>query len=139
MNKPKVSAKNQKVRAKNPRKTLKRLWSFMEKEKYKVLALWILTLLSTGLGLIAPNLIGKSIDALASAGNGFISQTFFWLLAILAVVYVVDALMSFFQEWLMAGVSQRIVAKMRFTLFEKFQKLPVVYFDIKAKEKSARL
>lgn len=133
MNKPKVSAKNQKVRAKNPRKTLKRLWSFMEKEKYKVLALWILTLLSTGLGLIAPNLIGKSIDALASAGNGFISQTFFWLLAILAVVYVVDALMSFFQEWLMAGVSQRIVAKMRFTLFEKFQKLPVVYFDIKAR------
>lgn len=133
MKKPKVSTKNPKARAKNPRKTLKRLWSFMEKEKYKVLALWILTLLSTGLGLIAPNLIGKAIDALASAGNGFISQTFFMLLAALAVVYAVDAMMSFFQEWLMAGVSQRIVAKMRFTLFEKFQKLPVVYFDIKAR------
>lgn len=124
--------KKSKVKAKNAKQTLRTLWQFIEKERYRVIGLWILTVVSTGLGLIAPNLIGKSIDALAAGSVGFISKHFLWLLGLLVLVYVFDACVSFIQEWLMAGVSQRIVAKMRTKLFDKFQKLPLVYFDTKA-------
>ncbi len=124
--------KKPKYKAKNAKQTLRTLWQFIEKERYRVICLWVLTIVSTGLGLMAPNLIGKSIDALVGGSSGFISKHFLWLLGLLIVVYVMDASVSFIQEWLMAGVSQRIVAKMRTKLFDKFQKLPLVYFDTKA-------
>lgn len=139
--------KKPKTKAKNPKQTLKQLWRFAKREKYMVLALWILTLISAGLGLMAPALMGQMVDALAgpvsapinglagAGGSGPAGTTGLLvvrLLGLLLTVYLADAVISFVQEWLMAGVSQRIVVKMRTVLFEKCHRLPLVYFDKKS-------
>ncbi len=51
------------------------------------------------------------------------------MVLILIVAFIVDALLTFLQGWLMAGVSQRIVKRLRDALFKKLQKLPVAFFD----------
>ena len=52
-----------------------------------------------------------------------------WMIFILIGAYLADALLTFLQGWLMAGVSQRIVKSLRSHLFQKLQKLPVAFFD----------
>ncbi|HEX9059629.1 MAG TPA: ABC transporter ATP-binding protein, partial [Clostridia bacterium] len=47
-------------------------------------------------------------------------------------MYLTDALVTFLQGWMMAGISQRIVLSLRNTLFKKLQKLPVSFFDTRA-------
>lgn len=124
--------KKPKVRAKDPKKVAITLLSYMKEEKRRVMALWTLAVLSTLIGLLAPALIGKGIDILAQAKTNSPLDQFWQIIMAIALVYLIDALLSFSQEWLMAGVSQRIVLRMRRILFEKLQKLPLVFFDTKA-------
>lgn len=124
--------KKPKVRAKDPKKVAITLLSYMKEEKRRVVALWTLAVLSTLIGLLAPALIGKGIDILAQAKTNSPLDQFWQIIMAIALVYLIDALLSFSQEWLMAGVSQRIVLRMRRILFEKLQKLPLVFFDTKA-------
>jgi ATP-binding cassette subfamily B protein len=49
-----------------------------------------------------------------------------WLLVAL---YVVSALLSYIQAWMMAGVSQRVTYDLRDGISEKIDKLPLRYFD----------
>ena len=53
------------------------------------------------------------------------------VVAILITSYIIDGVINFFQGWLMAGVAQRIVKKLRDTLFEKLQKLSIAFFDLR--------
>lgn len=124
--------KKPKIRAKDPKKTIKTLMSYMKDEMLRVFALWFLAILSTLIGLLAPALIGRAIDILAISKSNSPMFQFWWIILIIAGVYLLDASLSFSQEWLMAGVSQRIVSKMRNLLFAKLQKLPLIFFDTKA-------
>jgi len=63
--------------------------------------------------------IGKGVDFDAIAR---------WLI-ILAGVYVLSALFSWAQAYLMAGVAQRIVYRLRKEVDEKLARLPLKYFD----------
>ncbi|MEH7747466.1 ABC transporter ATP-binding protein, partial [Neobacillus drentensis] len=86
----------------------------------------------SALMLLAPFLIGKAIDAMSSQGGkvdfGFLEV----MIAILVAAYVSDSLLTFLQGWLMAGVSQRIVKRLRDALFKKLQSLPVSFFDARS-------
>jgi ATP-binding cassette subfamily B multidrug efflux pump len=118
------------ARPKNFRETMARLWQYFGKERQLFTVIFFGVLISTGLGLAGPYLIGKAIDAMSPK-----RQTVnFGLLQIMAVTllvaYLVDATLNLAQGWLMAGVSQRIVQNLRRTLFAKLQQLPVSFFDL---------
>ncbi|MBL0385171.1 ABC transporter ATP-binding protein [Tumebacillus sp. ITR2] len=116
------------VKPKNFKGTLKRLWQYFGRERKLLTLIFVLILVDSAITLSAPYLIGKSIDAMATSGG-----VDFSLLEItigtLLVAYLADGVLTFFQGWLMAGVSQRIVKRLRGALFEKLQKLPVSFFD----------
>lgn len=107
------------VKPKNFKGTLARLWKYFGKEVKFLNAIFVFIMVDSGITLAVPYLIGRSIDAM-SQKNGVVN---FGILQItveaLAAGYVMDAVISFFQGWLMAGVSQRIVMSMRRTLFAK--------------------
>lgn len=124
--------KKPKIRAKDPKKTIKTLLSYMKGEMRRVFALWLLAIISTLIGLLAPALIGRAIDILTISKVNSPMTQFWWVVMVIAGVYLLDATLSFSQEWLMAGVSQRIVSHMRNLLFAKLQKLPLIFFDTKA-------
>lgn len=112
---------------KNFKGTLKRLWQAFGQEKRLLPLVFLLVFIDALLMLSAPYLIGKSIDAIAGGQEawGVLGIT---VLALL-VAYVADGILTFLQGWMMAGISQRIVKRLRQSLFDKLQKLPVSYFD----------
>ena len=64
-----------------------------------------------------------------SLDNGKVDFNFLEvMIVILVAAFMVDALLTFLQGWLMAGVSQRIVKRLRDALFKKLQKLPSRFF-----------
>jgi ATP-binding cassette subfamily B protein len=117
------------VKPKQFKATMRRLWHYIGKERKLLAIIFMFILLDSALALSAPYLIGKSIDAM-SASSGKVD---FGLLEIsiiaLLTAYIADGLLTFLQGWIMAGVSQRIVANLRRSLFAKLQKLPLSFFD----------
>jgi ATP-binding cassette subfamily B protein len=108
--------------------TLKRLWSLFGSEKWKLMSVFFVATAGSGVGLLGPWLIGRAVDAMAgNAGVDF--PKLYSIIIVLASAYAAGALLSWLQEWWIAGVAQRIVMIIRRSLFEKLQRLPLALFD----------
>lgn len=117
------------VKPKNFKATMLRLWKYFGRERKLLAIIMIFVLIDVALGLVAPYLIGKSVDAV-SKGNNMVDFGLLGVMVVtLLIAYLTSASVNFLQGWLMAGVSQRIVLNLRRTLFVKLQKLPVSFFD----------
>ncbi|WP_040206790.1 ABC transporter ATP-binding protein [Neobacillus jeddahensis] len=120
------------VKPKNFKGTLKRLWQYFGNERKMLALIFFFIILDAVLMLLAPFLIGKAVDAM-SLNHGKVDFHFLEIMVIvLTCAYVADATLTFLQGWLMAGVAQRVVKRLRDALFKKLQKLPVSFFDARA-------
>lgn len=117
------------VKPKNFKGTLKRLWEYFGKERKMLSIIFLFILVDSALMLLAPFLIGKAVDAMSLKHGKVDFNVLEMTIIILTAAYVADALLTFLQGWLMAGVAQRIVKSLRDALFKKLQKLPVSFFD----------
>lgn len=117
------------VKPKNFKATLGRLWQYFGKERKTLLLIFGFILVSSAIAFLAPYLIGRSIDAMTANGGAVDFDLLETIIFVLFVAFVADAVLTFLQGWLMAGVSQRIVKNLRDNLFAKLQKLPVSFFD----------
>ena len=107
--------------------TVKRLWKYFAGQRGPLLILVFMVMVSSLVGLAIPYLIGRAIDTTGTKqGNQTVLAT---VVIALLVAYVVDALICFGQNYLMAGVSQRVVSQLRRALFAKLQHLPLAFFD----------
>ena len=115
-----------KERARNTSKTLKRLWRYMYSQRSRLYTIIMLSILSAGLGLIAPYLLGKAIDEyiIPRDADGLLQ-----LCLALAAVYAFSSAASWLQSFMMARFSQQMVRELRRDLFDRLQKLPLGYFD----------
>lgn len=111
------------VKPKDMKGTLVRLWQ-LTKGHRKGLG-WILLLsgLASGSAVLSPYLIGRVVNGIDS------SDPFMGLLLILAALYLGDWLIRFLQQFLMAGVGQRMILHIRTGLFAHMEKLPLSFFD----------
>jgi ATP-binding cassette, subfamily B, multidrug efflux pump len=120
--------RGQVVKPKNLKGTIKRLWSYFGKEKKLLTTIFLFIFVESLLVLATPFLIGRGVDALSLQ-----DKVDFGLLhvvvASLILAYISSAALNFSQGWMMAGVSGRIVKRLRSHLFQKLQKLPVSFFD----------
>ncbi|MGM9987814.1 MAG: ABC transporter ATP-binding protein [Bacillaceae bacterium] len=117
------------AKAKNLKETLMRLTLFFSKEKKQVFIVFFFVFCSTAFGIFVPFLIGRGIDTM-SAGKGNVHLSLLHtILLILFIGYVIDAVITFMQGWIMTGVVQRTMMLIKETLFDKFHKLPFRFFD----------
>ena len=122
---------------KNMGATLKRLVSYIGKSKNLVILLIGIMLVVTLLGLVSPVLIQKAIDAI---GTGPDTDTYnpSWaidlipIVVVMLVVYLINAVLTYFQARSAAKLSQKTVFTMRTDLFAKITKLPVRFLDTHA-------
>ena len=114
------------AKPKNMRKTLAQLSGYFKSERKRLLIILGLVFVSGCLALSLPWLVGRAIDAMP--GRVDFHALGVAVLA-LSAAYFIDAGLNIGQGWLMAGVSQQIVAGLRRSLFAKLQRLPVSYFD----------
>lgn len=117
---------NKKNRSKNTANTVKRIWSYLAKEKARLTLVIFLVLISSGLSLLGPYMIGMAIDDFIvkkeTAGLGL-------LLIFLIFIYLSHSLAIFLQNFWMVGIAQNTVYTLRDDLFRQFHRLSISFFD----------
>lgn len=108
--------------------TLKRILSYMGKNKYIFFVLLGVMLAITILNLAAPSIQQKAIDTIKFS-NGIDYKNLVKYLIILGIVYVLSSVVTYFQSWFSAKLSQSTVKIMRTDLFKKIVSLPIKYID----------
>ena len=78
-----------------------------------------------GQGQLAQMLSGTTIDP----GQGIDFTQLGWTLGVVALLYILGAVFSWAQGYIMAGVAQRTVSGMRRDVEAKLARLPLKYFD----------
>lgn len=80
--------------------------------------------------LIGPNQLSKITNLITAGLRGKIDVTqVFHIVIFLSIIYVVGALMSYGQGYIMATVSQNFTRDLRTKISRKINKLPLTYFD----------
>lgn len=115
---------------KDIRATLKKLWEFFSMEKPKLIITFFLILVSSLLGLLVPFLIGKAIDAIYPGVGLVIFSELRIIVIILLSIYILNGILGFIQDYMVAGIAQRVVYNLREGMFEKLQSLPIIFFDV---------
>ncbi|MBQ6889851.1 MAG: ABC transporter ATP-binding protein [Oscillospiraceae bacterium] len=119
-------------KAKDPKKTFLRLLSYLKKYWYIMLAVMVCIVLTavaqTNTSAALGSLVDDYIQPMVDSGSSDFSALMKFLIQI-ACIYVLGMLGSFFQSYLMVGVTQGIQKNIRDEMFAKMQRLPIRYFD----------
>ena len=115
-----------------------RLLQYINKRKFKIITVFVMSILSTIFMILSPKIVGNAITQLfkdtmqilkgvpgASVDFVYIRNT----LLILTGLYVVSAFFSFLQQYIMAGVAQNTSRDIRQEIDEKLTRLPLSYYD----------
>lgn len=111
------------VKPKDMKGTLLRLWQLTSGHRRGLGWILFFSVLASCSAILSPYLIGNAVNRIDS-GNPLRH-----ILVILAVVYLGDWLIRFLQQFLMAGIGQRMILHIRTSLFEHMEKLPLSFFD----------
>lgn len=125
-------------KAKDFKGSIGKLMKVMAQYKLQLVVVFLFAIGSTIFSVIGPTILG---DVTTELGEGFVSKiqggvgidftkigrTLLWLLAL----YLISALFSIIQGWLMTGISQKVSFKMRKDISEKINRMPMRYFDTK--------
>ncbi len=111
---------------KNVQGAISRLWGYLKHEQLTLILVVLLTILLVILSVVAPYLMGKAIDDGLSMRD---QSTFNSLIVLMLGAYILTSLVTWLQRFIMIGVSQRTLRKMRSDLFSKLQTLSIGFFD----------
>lgn len=117
------------IKPKNFKGTVVRLWKYFGMERKLLSIIFGFIIIDAFIGLFIPFLIGKAIDAMAGGENKVNFSLLEVITLLLIIAYISDAVITFVQGWLMAGVAQRIVFNLRKILSDKLQSLEIAFFD----------
>ena len=129
-------------KAKNFKGTLLRLLNYLKPQRTKFMIVFIFAILSTIFSILGPKIMGKAITKI---GEGFgakmmaakmqkpVPQLDFTyigqIVMILLGLYLISAAFGYLQQYIMAGVAQKTVYKMRKEVDEKLSRLPLKFYD----------
>ena len=115
-----------KVEVKDRGKTVRRLWGYLRYQKVSLIIAVVLIMCTAGLQILGPYLMGVAIDEYITPRD---MSGLARLMLLMAGVYLLSSVLTYFQARLMAGVAQRTVHRLREDIFGKLQKLPLRFFD----------
>lgn len=122
----KQQEENKTDRARNTAGTIKRIWSYLAREKSMLLLVVLMVVVSSAMSLAGPFMVGMAIDDFIvtqePSGLGR-------LLIGLLVIYILHSLSVFLQNYWMVGIAQNTVYSLREELFRQFHRLPIAFFD----------
>lgn len=114
------------ARAKNPRGTLSRLVTYFGEFRARLYVVAASIVVYTLLGLVGPYLMGVALDRFIAthdaAGLGRVA-------GLMLAAFLASNVFQGGSSWLMAGVSQRALKKLRRELFGHLQTLPMEFFE----------
>lgn len=125
-------------KAKDFKGTLKKLLYYMSDYKIGLIIVTIFAVASTIFGIVGPKILGNTITELSNGFMSKISNTgginfvkIESMLLGLLILYVISAVFTYIQGFVMSGISQKTTYKLRKEISEKVNRLPMSYFDKK--------
>src|SRR2546423_6961320 len=127
---------------KNFKGTALRLLGYFLPQKYRLIIVLVTSIIGTAFNIVGPKILGLATTKLF---NGLIAKftalqhhlpapgiDFGYIgriLLILLGLYIISAIFLYIQQYVMAGVAQRTMYRMRKEVDEKISRLPLKYFD----------
>jgi len=116
--------------------TLKKLVQYLAQYRLLILFIWLLAIASTAAMIVGPKILGNATTKLFEgvlaqiAGTGVVDFTYIGNILIeTLLLYVVSALLSYGQGWIMSNVAMNITYRFRKDIAEKINRMPLKYFD----------
>jgi ATP-binding cassette subfamily B protein len=124
------------AKAKDFKGTMAQLVAYLKPYRGTIIAVWTLALISTAFSIAGPRIMGMVTDEVVvgitrrSAGMGEIDFTKIGIILLqLLGLYLVSALCSWLQSFIMAGVSVKVSYQLRDNISRKIHQLPLSCFD----------
>ena len=125
-------------KAKDFKGTLTKLFKSMSKYKVQLIIIFIFAVASTIFSIVGPKILGNATTELfngiiskLSGGTGIDFNKIASILIFLIILYIISALFSYVQGFIMTGISQKYTYNLRKKVSIKINKLPISYFDKK--------
>lgn len=119
-------------KAKNFKKTLINMLGYLRPYWSYLIFVAVCAIISTIFAIASPKVLGNMTDEIIKGLMGRVGINFnaiaiigFWLIGL----YIISALFSYIQSWVMTTISQKITYKFRRDISEKIARLPLQYFD----------
>ena len=129
-------------KAKDFKTTFNRLVSYFKPQKFLLLAVFVTAIISTVFNIVGPKILGQATTKLFEGvyqkfilhlpGAKIDFDAIRQILLFLVVLYVISAIFGYIQQYIMAGVAQRTVYRMREEIEAKLARLPLKFFDSRA-------
>lgn len=123
-------------KAKDFKGSMKRLLSYLNKFLPSIILVLVCAAASTVFSIFGPKVLGQAttklfegLIAMLTGTGGIDFNAIGQILLFLAALYVVSALLSYVQGWVMSGVATKLSYSMRKDISEKIDRLPLSYFD----------
>ena len=108
---------------------LKRLWSYLGRNRMLLVLAVVLSLSSSGLALYGPKLSGQAINAIDLGTGNVDLDTVVRCTGLMALFYCLSSGLSYLLQFVMIRLSRRVSKQMRHDIFENMTRLPVRFFD----------
>lgn len=129
------SRRSEKERPKKLIPTAKKLFSLLKGHEAAIIVTVVCAAVGSFLSILGPKYLGNIIDVLNEQVQNKLStgamdfSAIYGILKTILLIYVGSSVLSFFQHYIMAGVVQGLITKIRYTFNRKLSKLPLSYFD----------
>ena len=123
-------------KAKDFKGAMKRLVKYMERYKFRLMLMILFAVGGTVFNIVGPKILGKAttelFNGLVSKINGGSGINFDKIVQILLgclCLYLVSAVLSFIQGFIMTGISNDVTYNLRKDISEKINRIPMKYFE----------
>ena len=129
-------------KAKDFQGTLRRLLGYFLPQKYRLLLVLATAILGAVFNIVGPKILGlattKLFEGLVAKYQAFLRHQpapgvdFGYIAKVLLILlglYIISAIFTYVQQYVMAGVAQRTMYRLRREVDEKLSRLPLKYFD----------
>ena len=113
----------------NKGQLLLRLWKYLGRNRFLLVMALILSVSSSLLALYGPKLSGEAINAIDLGAGKVDFDTVFRCAILMAIFYVVSAILTYLLNIVMIRLSRTVSKQMRHDVFENLSALPVSFFD----------
>lgn len=123
-------------KAKDFKGSIGKLIAYIGRYKFPILVVMIFAIIGTVFNVVGPKILGKATTELSRglmakiAGTGGIDLTKIGRILIFVLgLYVISAVFTFVQHYIMSTISQKICYRMRKEISEKINRMPMKYFE----------
>ncbi len=117
--------------------TMAKFLKYISEFKTAVIIVIVFAVISTVFSIIGPKIIGKAttklfegiVGKITGTGSGVDFRYIGNIILIAAGLYIISAIFSYIQGWIMSGVSMKITYRFRKDISQKINRMPLKYFD----------